>query len=563
MAHQLCDQGVKIINAQPQDFVVVDGSAYRVQRSPRSPRTPYTSIAANIDEICTLQKALEKAEVMISKQKEIISQQTKKIEDLEYALSMTNHRSSPVELDDIMNLNGPGIRLVRGITDLSAHKSHGDREEFFKISQKIIAPLDFNIQPQGDILQRTRSLQQLRSSQRTETEANENELVAIENMSHTESDYITPTNLDLNKDSRERTFSFSAPAKPFTGGTSGEFNVTSLHLPNEISRNRSMTDGHEPISPFMKAQQFMNTEADMGTGGAKAKSEVLGGHNRVSGPSKLRGLTKALSSPSISSPIASLNTSFACPDDHQRTALESVALFSDPVLINAVQGGRDNSRKNLRIGLSISLDAPLAAAAGSGGVRPNRFHTIDLFQWKPEAMGMGRRSGAASTPGVFLFIAHDNPQLGTTIAARITSGDAKSVHVMVESKDDHGLTRFLIGEIVFSGDIEGVQDARLENPRGSQFLIVTKMRAVCASIESFPKRVRGDISEIDMDGAGEEAKHDVSSCDKIRSFLKSCTARVDVILDPSHTSSWYPYWEGRRKMAPQFRSKVSIYTRFL
>jgi hypothetical protein len=33
-------------------------------------------------------------------------------------------------------------------------------------------------------------------------------------------------------------------------------------------------------------------------------------------------------------------------------------------------------------------------------------------------------------------------------------------------------------------------------------------------------------------------------------------AHVDVILDPYHTSlQWFPYWEGARRMAPQFRSK--------
>jgi len=53
----------------------------------------------------------------------------------------------------------------------------------------------------------------------------------------------------------------------------------------------------------------------------------------------------------------------------------------------------------------------------------------------------------------------------------------------------------------------------------------------------------------------------VSTPDKVAACLHGCSSRVDVILDPSHSQLWYPYWEGRRKMAPQFRSQGVGYLR--
>ena len=63
-------------------------------------------------------------------------------------------------------------------------------------------------------------------------------------------------------------------------------------------------------------------------------------------------------------------------------------------------------------------------------------------------------------------------------------------------------------------------------------------------IKAFPSRVRGDISEIDLDGCGPEGRIDVSAVDNVTSYLRGCSSRVDVILDPSHSQLWYPYWEG-------------------
>lgn len=74
--------------------------------------------------------------------------------------------------------------------------------------------------------------------------------------------------------------------------------------------------------------------------------------------------------------------------------------------------------------------------------------------------------------------------------------------------------------------------------------------------------MRGDIQEIDLGGLAPSCRVDFCNDEQLlKSFLRACTGRVDVILDPSHTGSWYPYWEGRRKMAPQFRSRGIGYLR--
>ena len=56
-----------------------------------------------------------------------------------------------------------------------------------------------------------------------------------------------------------------------------------------------------------------------------------------------------------------------------------------------------------------------------------------------------------------------------------------------------------------------------------------------------------------------QAKVDVSTAERVATYLQSCSSRVDVILDPSHSQLWYPYWEGRRKMAPQVRTYLVPY----
>ena len=110
--------------------------------------------------------------------------------------------------------------------------------------------------------------------------------------------------------------------------------------------------------------------------------------------------------------------------------------------------------------------------------------------------------------------------------------------------------------------LQGVEESELFHPRGSQFLICSSLRGIKGNVKKFPNRVKGDIQEIDIDGLpNTDAYYNLNSLDKVKAFLQPCTSRVDVILDPYHTQQWYPYFEGTRKMAPQFRSQGVGYIR--
>ena len=164
-----------------------------------------------------------------------------------------------------------------------------------------------------------------------------------------------------------------------------------------------------------------------------------------------------------------------------------------------------------------------------------------LFQWNN------------SSSGPYLFIAHDNPQMGNTVCS-----SSKAMEIMLESKDEKDVTYILLATVAYSGSIEGVENSELFHPRGSQFFICTQMKGVKGKIKMFPTRPKPgstDINEIDLffgvNGSSSTtpidsnyACIDLNSSEKIKQFLLPCVNRVDVILDPYHTNNWYPYWEG-------------------
>ena len=162
-----------------------------------------------------------------------------------------------------------------------------------------------------------------------------------------------------------------------------------------------------------------------------------------------------------------------------------------------------------------------------------------------------------------LFVLHDSPQLGLNAAAQIRSSSTNSMEVMFESKDEKGVVHFVLGSITWSGGMEQLEGADPNNPRGSQCFVCSSLTAYkVEDIKRLPTKVNGEIIEIQLTGDDELCtKIDVSTVEKLKAFLKTCAARVDVILDPSHNEDWYPYWEAKRKMAPQFRSKGIGYIR--
>ena len=114
----------------------------------------------------------------------------------------------------------------------------------------------------------------------------------------------------------------------------------------------------------------------------------------------------------------------------------------------------------------------------------------------------------ALQPDIFLFVAHDNPQLGKTVAAQLSQSDLKQatspggggMGCMFECKDRAVPvnTHFILGKIAFSGEYGAVEGADDQQPRGSACIVVTDLRAVRGDIKQLPTRSRGDIVEIDL-----------------------------------------------------------------
>ena len=179
-----------------------------------------------------------------------------------------------------------------------------------------------------------------------------------------------------------------------------------------------------------------------------------------------------------------------------------------------------------------------------------------------------------------LFIAHDNPQLHKNLLQFLDSSAQRQMHVMLESHENKEKAKFLFGSIVFSGSFHEIDGSNLSDLRGSLCLVVRGLYGVSGNLKSFQRRQKAnhqDIVELHLTNRQKNKEnmvqdeiplpsdlefHDITSEEDIKGFFRSCLSRVDVILDPYHDAfSWYPYYEGTRKMAPQFRSKGIGYLR--
>jgi hypothetical protein len=168
----------------------------------------------------------------------------------------------------------------------------------------------------------------------------------------------------------------------------------------------------------------------------------------------------------------------------------------------------------------------------------------------------------------YLFIAHDNPQLGSTVSTHLRTDPNRTMECVFESKEESGTTCFITGQIIYSGPFEGIEGAVVDTDssktqRGSQCLVAVNMKGYKCDLKALPHRnqQKGEIIELDIGGTDSKQQYTLATDAQLKDFLKTCMSRVDVILDPYHDRSWYPYWEGRRKMAPQFRSKGIGYLR--
>lgn len=199
---------------------------------------------------------------------------------------------------------------------------------------------------------------------------------------------------------------------------------------------------------------------------------------------------------------------------------------------------------------------------------------------------------------IYLFIAYDNPQMHKSIEQILNTSSSSSsanhqMHVMIETHESKEKAKILFGEICFSGffnELEGFmidscqhlnqlynnnQNNNHESLlRGSNVLVVHELIGVSGDLKQFQRRNKNDhpdIIELLFINKQKEALPSSSSSiqyypirrdEDVIHFFQGCNGRVDVILDPYHDNrSWYPYYEGSRKMAPQFRSKGIGYLR--
>jgi hypothetical protein len=437
------------INAQPQDFVVVNGQTFRVSRA--SPRS--YSLGSSLDAGLVTGNSDDNtvtSSIQFKKQLDqadkIIMKQAKKIEELELLLRMNNI----------------AIASPNTSQDTLANRRRTEAR---------------NIQINNMV---------------------DNDLSALGNTikSPQKSNYITPTNAEIIREAKYS--SFSAPNS-----------TKNIDTPNIYDS----PDGDDDNTTTSTASNSKEPPKGLAARLAMGSQE----RRKIAAAKRLKSLPKG-------TPTSIIND----------------------------------------IGVTIDTSTPVALLRSNSSPSLNQV----LFKWKGEQKGVLRRSLSSPTMNSmknsivppFLFIAHDNPQLGSTVASQLAI-DSSGMNIMLESKDDLGLTKFLLARIVFSGDVECVEDAELSAPRGSQFLVCHDIKAVKGDIKAFPTRVKGDILEIGLGNMPPDCYVDISSDGKLKEYLQTCTSRVDVILDPSGSEMWYPYFEGRRKMAPQFRSKGIGYIR--
>ncbi|GMH57158.1 hypothetical protein TrLO_g9581 [Triparma laevis f. longispina] len=151
-----------------------------------------------------------------------------------------------------------------------------------------------------------------------------------------------------------------------------------------------------------------------------------------------------------------------------------------------------------------------------------------------------------------LWIIHDNPTLPSQIQNR-------QLQVMIETKDGRdNWVRIIMGTIQSCGRVK-------DNDRGTESLMVKDLAGFYVNKIECETRVQngdGNIIEFKLEQEGSVELTGDDAKMSVKSFLKGCTSRVDVILDPHNDGGeWFPLKESNRSMAPQFKSNGVGYLR--
>lgn len=165
------------------------------------------------------------------------------------------------------------------------------------------------------------------------------------------------------------------------------------------------------------------------------------------------------------------------------------------------------------------------------------------------------------TDKLCVSIFFDNPQLSKTVSLQ------EGMEVILETFMTKTAVKILFGRVVYSGDYDpSIVKVHPSRVRGGDVIVAEVTELISGELSLFPFRVVDGIKELQLRGCDVP---DVSrqrgniSLQDIEAFFGPCSSRVDVILDPIQHDNYkfYPYYEGARKMAPQFRSRGIGYVR--
>ena len=150
------------------------------------------------------------------------------------------------------------------------------------------------------------------------------------------------------------------------------------------------------------------------------------------------------------------------------------------------------------------------------------------FFWKDQKAQLA----AQGKSDIFLFIAHDNPQMGKSVATQLvdnglystasggssstkynnntasnSSNTSAGMMCMLECKDQAKPpnVHFIIGKIVYSGDYHHIEGFESTQSRGSGCIVVCELRAIKCDIKALTTRNRNDIIEVDLVNLPERA----------------------------------------------------------
>lgn len=513
-----------VINSQPQDFVVTNGQTYRVNRSPMgiSLRGKRGSVS---DSSCDSSPEHAKIKMLLKALDDAnrkIADQSKDINTLQHNKTVYQKRINDLELKC-----GEAITIFPVDVPISDFKS---------VTLSTLSGEESKVKS-ADTPSRQRN--KIQSALRNEKE------LKIRTFSPS-IPHLMPHEDDLNAEklrscSVDSSFITPLMSNQSTPSSTGSETVNVLNSSQEISMFTADVSEEEVID-----HSPIKTDPDAHLDNMLLMDNALK-NTRI--PSKKSALAARLG---MSAKDRRSKDAQKDKSRHQNTQNNIRKLKSSPQLTNAT-----------------------TSSAEVGGV-----NEIPSYVWLPS------NHDSASSMSCTLFIAHDNPQLGKTVAEAISGG----MELMIESKALDNKIAFVLAKIVYSGPVEKIliskgaaamSVASDTLPRGSQCLVCTELRAFAFELsKDCETRVQGVIAEVNMskEKLPKKCSIDVSTEDKLRTFFRACDARVDVILSPHHAQTWYPYWEygsvpsvevangtqpgkGARKMAPQFRSKGIGYLR--